>query len=58
VIDVGVGYSNVVNPDHVGVIDGDSVTTPDVLGVDIGDGNVPATLLGGAIQEISAGRTE
>lgn len=34
-------YSNVVNPDHVAVIKSDSVTTPDVLGVDVGNGNVP-----------------
>jgi hypothetical protein len=32
----------VVNPDHVAIVDGDGITTPNVLGVDIGDGNVPA----------------
>lgn len=47
----GVAYSNVVNPDHVGVVDGDGVTTPDVLGVDVGDGNVPVEMLGGAIYQ-------
>lgn len=34
-------YGNVVDPDHVGVVDGDGITTPNVLGVDIGDSNVP-----------------
>ena len=33
-------YSNVVNPDHVAVINGDGITTPDVLRVDVGDSNV------------------
>ena len=37
-------YSNVVNPDQVAVIKSDSVTTPDVLGVDVGDGNVPGVV--------------
>lgn len=35
------GSGDVVNPDHVGVVDGDGITAPDVLGVDVGDGNVP-----------------
>lgn len=30
-----------VNPDHVAVVDGDGIATPNVLGVDIGDSNVP-----------------
>lgn len=34
-------YSNVVDPDHVAVVDGDGVSAPDVLGVDIGDGDIP-----------------
>ena len=33
-------YSNVVDPDQVTVVQGDTVTTPDVLGVDISDGDV------------------
>jgi hypothetical protein len=33
-------YGDVINPDHVGLVDGDGVTSPDVLGVDVGDGNV------------------
>lgn len=33
-------YSDVVDPDKVAVIDGDGVAAPDVLGVDIGDGDV------------------
>lgn len=33
-------YSNVVDPDQVTVVQGDTVTTPDVLGVDISDSNV------------------
>ena len=36
--DQGSGY--VVDPDHVGVIDGDGVTSPDILGVDVGDEDV------------------
>ena len=35
------GSGDVVNPDQVGVVDGDGITAPDVLGVDVGDGNVP-----------------
>ena len=38
-----------VNPDHIGLIDGDSVTTPDVLGVDVGDSNVPVGILVGKV---------
>lgn len=34
-------YSNVVNPDQVGFVEGDSITTPNVLRVDVGDGDVP-----------------
>lgn len=45
----GDAYSNVVNPDHIRVVDGDGITTPDVLGVDISDSNVPVILLGGKI---------
>lgn len=36
---------DVVNPDHVGVVDGNGITSPDVLGVDVGDGNVPVELV-------------
>lgn len=35
------GGGDVIDPDHVGVVDGDGVTAPDVLGVDVGDGDVP-----------------
>lgn len=41
VVYVVITHSNVVDPDHVAVVDGDGVSTPDVLGVDIGDGDVP-----------------
>lgn len=34
-------YGNVVDPDQVTVVEGDGVSSPDVLGVDIGDGDVP-----------------
>lgn len=34
-------YSNVVDPDQVAVIKSNSITTPDVLGVDVGNGDVP-----------------
>jgi hypothetical protein len=34
-------YSHMVDPDEVGLVDGDGVASPDVLGVDIGDGDVP-----------------
>lgn len=47
----GAAYSNMVNPDHVGVVDGDGVTTPDVLGVDVGDGYVPVAMLAEAIYQ-------
>jgi hypothetical protein len=36
------GGRDVVDPDHVGVVDGDGVATPHVLGVDVGEGDVPA----------------
>jgi hypothetical protein len=45
-------YGNVINPDHVGVVNGDGITTPDVLGVDISDSNVPLMLLEGIICEM------
>lgn len=41
VLTANASSSNVVDPDHVAVVDGDSITTPDVLGVDVGDGDVP-----------------
>jgi hypothetical protein len=31
----------VVNPDQVSLIEGDGITTPDVLGVDVCDSDVP-----------------
>lgn len=34
-------YSDVVDPDVVGLVEGDGISTPDVLGVDVGDGDVP-----------------
>lgn len=33
-------HLNVVDPDHVGTSDRDSITTPDVLGVDLGEVDV------------------
>lgn len=41
VLTANASSGNVVDPDHVAVIDGDGITTPDVLGVDVGDGDVP-----------------
>lgn len=38
------GGGDVVNPDHVGVVDGDSITSPDVLGVDVSEGDIPVWL--------------
>ena len=35
---------NVINPNHVGIVNGDCVTSPDVLGVDISDSNVSASV--------------
>lgn len=35
------GGSYMVDPDEVGLVDGDGVASPDVLGVDVGDGDVP-----------------
>ena len=37
-------YGDVVDPDQVGVVDGDGITTPDVLRVEVGDGNVPVEI--------------
>lgn len=34
------GGSYMVDPDEVGLVDGDGVASPDVLGVDVGDGDV------------------
>lgn len=36
-----VAYGDVVNPDQVRVVDGDGVSTPDVLRVDVGNSDVP-----------------
>lgn len=32
---------HMIDPDQIRVIDSDGITTPDILGVDVGDGNVP-----------------
>lgn len=45
VLSANAGSGNVVDPDHVAVVDGDSITTPDVLGVDIGDGDIPVKVV-------------
>lgn len=37
-------YSNVVDPDHITVVEGDGVSSPDVLGVDISDSDVSERL--------------
>lgn len=34
------GSSNMVDPDHIAVVDSDSITAPNVLRVDIGNSNV------------------
>lgn len=39
-------YSNVVDPDHITVVEGDGVSSPDVLGVDISDSDVPEKFQG------------
>jgi hypothetical protein len=44
VLTANASSSNVVDPDHVAVVDGDGITTPDVLGVDVSDGDVPRKL--------------
>lgn len=36
---------DMVNPDHIGVVNGDSVTSPDVFGVDLLDLDVPRSLM-------------
>lgn len=41
VLTTNASSGNVVDPDHIAVIDGDGITTPDVLGVNVGDGDVP-----------------
>jgi hypothetical protein len=38
----GETYSHMVDPDKVGLVDGDGVASPDVLGVDVSDGDVPS----------------
>jgi hypothetical protein len=38
---VGATYGNVVNPDQVSLVEGDGITTPNVLGVDVCDSDVP-----------------
>lgn len=38
---VGATYGDVVEPDLVSFVDGDSITTPDVLRVDVCDSDVP-----------------
>lgn len=32
---------NVVDPDHVNIIQSNGIAAPDILGVDVGDGNIP-----------------
>jgi hypothetical protein len=44
----------VVDPDHVGVVDGDGIASPNVLGVDVGDGNVPAEVRLRALQGVDS----
>jgi hypothetical protein len=29
-----------INPDHISIVDGECITSPDVLFIDIGDGNI------------------
>ena len=41
VLTTDAGGRDVVDPDHVGVVDGDGIAAPDVLGVDVGEGDVP-----------------
>lgn len=38
---MGTAYGNVVEPDLVSFVDGDGITTPDVLRVDVRDSDVP-----------------
>ena len=38
-------YSNVVNPDLIAVVEGDGVAAPDVLRVEVGDGDVSVVYL-------------
>jgi hypothetical protein len=35
------GSGNVVDPDKVGIVKSDGITTPDVLGVNVSDSDVP-----------------
>ena len=41
ILDIWEAYGHMVNPDKIGLVHSDGVTTPDVLRVDIGDCNVP-----------------
>lgn len=38
---MGATHGNVVEPDQVSLVDGDSITTPDVLRVNVCDSDVP-----------------
>jgi hypothetical protein len=33
-------YSDMIDPDHIGVVEGDRVAAPDVLGVEVRDGHI------------------
>lgn len=44
VLTANASSSNVVDPDHVAVVNGDGITAPHVLGVDVGDGDVPGKI--------------
>jgi hypothetical protein len=36
-LSIGITYGDSVDPDHVGAVDGDGITAPDVVGVQLGD---------------------
>lgn len=43
---------NVVDPDHIGVVEGDGIAAPDVLGVELLDFDVLDDDVGGAVSEV------
>lgn len=41
-----------VNPDQVSLVDGDGITTPHVLGVDVGDSNISVKTVSGLSSKV------
>jgi hypothetical protein len=37
----GMAHRDMINPDHIGVVECDRIASPDVLGVEVRDGHIP-----------------